>query len=298
MPSGVKSGPSGSDAEQQQDNTKGNRSQTGDKKEQQPGSEREPDCSKSQSPEDCLVQLWTARATQKQADMAFWGGVVSVLTLIATGIAAGAAIAAVVISAKSATAANLAAAQTGIAADAAVRSANVAEQALRGLERPYLFIEKIDNRKLSPMGGRRMDGKPAIDFTVVNYGKTPGVVRWVALRLQSNPQWPLRLPLRNTKAYYTVVRPETRMTHRGGDDYGTVAVEASTPDQSFRGRQMASLVFQGAIAYEDASGERYIDRFCFRGNVDGESWTIEGGDTHNWRKSFPRKNRNGDSGDT
>jgi hypothetical protein len=230
-----------------------------------------------------LCQQWhTAKATKEATCIARRQWFLSVVGAVLSLCGLAGLLATVIFAASTAEA-------TSTAAHAADRSAKSAEDALRGLERPYLIIQKIDTTKLFPAETHR---RPAIDFTIVNYGKTPGILRTLAVRLQANPDWPLRLPLAHRKEYTTVVEPNKRLTHRGGDDYGTVEVEGSQPGQAFVGVQMASLVFQGAIHYEDPTGAYHVERFCLRGNRDGKSWTIEGAGKYNWRKTtYPTQQR-------
>ena len=219
---------------------------------------------------DCVQRRMAQAAEQTVAlaDAQFWWNVTQAVgTILAAFAAAYAAWAA------------------GEAAKASQRSANAAEHALRGLERPYLFIEKIMTAPLHP----RRAGRPSIVFTVVNYGKTPAILRAITMRLQSDPALPLRLPMANRKTYYSVVPPGKHLIHRGGDEHGTMEVEGSREGQSFIGVRMASLVLQGVFYYEDPTGASYVDRFCLRGNRDGDSFTIEGGATYNWRKTrYPK----------
>src|SRR5208337_3991100 len=61
---------------------------------------------------------------------------------------------------------------TRTAANAAKKAADVAEQALTVLERPYIFIDAIT---IAPITQYRL-GQPS--YVLKNYGKTPAVIRW------------------------------------------------------------------------------------------------------------------------
>jgi hypothetical protein len=265
---------------------------------------------------DCLIQLRTTRAAERQADYVKYSAYISAVALFFAAVAAVAAIAAAIYAASAATAAHAGAEQTALAAQAAVRSADiaersaaetarfaatsaaasaksadVAERALRGLERPYLFIERIETEGLK-WRLAQSDTRPSIRFSVVNFGKTPAILRSLCVRLQAAPDFPLRLPMARAKRYFTVVEPGRRLAHRKGDDFGQVEVEDSEKGATIFGTEMARLVFHGVIQYEDPTGAFHTDRFCLRGNRDGDSFTLEGGATYNWRKTtYPEEQR-------
>ena len=175
-----------------------------------------------------------------------------------------------------------------LSAEAAQKSANVAEYALRGLERPYLSIEKIDTSTLraSYSGG----AKPSIVYAIVNHGKTPAILRSINIRLERSPNLPLRLPLANAQAFYAVVAPSERLLFPGGDDWARIEVLDSQQGQVFYGPDAAAIVFHGSLHYEDATGAYHTDRFCMRANPGGETFRREGGETYNYRETeYPMK---------
>jgi hypothetical protein len=163
-----------------------------------------------------------------------------------------------------------AALEAGRAARAATKSADISERALRGLERPYLFIEEINTEKLNPPP----ENKPEISYSIRNYGKVSAILRSLSMTLQpigQNLEEP-RLPIGAVKKYYTVVEPGRRLVHRSGKDVAEMDVKGSRPGQSFGGILMAGLVLRGSLHYEDPTGAYHIDEFCLQGNRDGQSW--------------------------
>jgi hypothetical protein len=169
------------------------------------------------------------------------------------------------------------------AADSSKRAADAAEHALRGLERPYLFIEKIDTAGLTHFE----QAKPWIAYCVVNYGKTPAILRSINVRLEVNPSLPLRLPPGNGEDFYAVIQPGKRLLYGEGEgeDYRRLEVWGGHAGQTFLGARAAVLVFHGSIHYEDPTGASYTDRFCMRANPGGDAFKLEGGDTHNCREA-------------
>jgi hypothetical protein len=279
-PGQIEPGFAGKQGQDQQQDTGDDSQATADEKKQKTGTKREPECSKSQSPEDCRIQLWMARATQKQADIALWSGIVSGLTLLATGVAAAAAIAAVVYSARAAAAASDAAAQTGISAAAATKSADIAERALRGIERPYLFV-KIESVRGLKRATIDTPSKPTLAYNIINQGKTPAILRSLAVRLQDSPKDPLRLPMGLVSKFYEVVAAGEYVSHPPGGRI--VEVEGSAGGQRYDDAILQRLVFHGSIHYEDPTGAYHTDRFCLRANKDG-TFSLAGPE-YNWRKT-------------
>lgn len=169
-------------------------------------------------------------------------------------------------------------------ASASLRSANAAEHALRALERPYLFIEKIEGRRLVIS---YPDHKPAIEYTIVNFGKTPAILRSLNVRLEHDPGPKLRLPMLRSKQFYSVVEPGMRLMWPGSvDGSGAVEVDGSSKGQTFPGPLAKSIVFHGSIFYEGPTGALYRDRFCFRAGDNAETFHPDGGDEYNRRETL------------
>lgn len=120
------------------------------------------------------------------------------------------------------------------------KSVSISEQALRGLERPYMFIE------LGISHGIRKpeEGQPRIEYKLVNYGKTPAVLRMVAVGLQDNPTFPLTSPLAVADIKYSVVKA-------GGETLRAWAEMAGDPHdgQGFKGASAADLILYAIIEY-------------------------------------------------
>jgi hypothetical protein len=151
------------------------------------------------------------------------------------------------------------------------------------LERPYLFIEKIDAHRLLNTYG----GKPGVEYTIINSGKTPAVFRSLSIRLQKNPSYPLRLPAWCSQQFYAVVEPGKRLSRaNSADDSAKLDVEGSERGETYRGPLAQTIVLHGSMYYEGPSGALYHDRFCFRAAEDAQAFHPDGGDEYNSRETI------------
>lgn len=82
----------------------------------------------------------------------------------------------------------LAALAAGVAAWFTRRQANIAEEAYRRLERPYLFIKIVGSDFSKPITVD--DDDPKINVTLFNHGKTPAVLSWFSIGLSYNQEFP------------------------------------------------------------------------------------------------------------
>ena len=237
---------------------------------------------------DKCVQWRSTIAAEAQATYTKLGFWLLVLTL---GFTAWAAVSA----RRAAIATHELAGANKLSADAAIRSARAAEHALSALERPYLAIERVDGDRL--VNG--YDGyKPAIDYTVMNYGKTSAILRTLNVRVECNPGLPLRLPAWSAMPFYSVVEPGKRLPVPGSADNSVrVEVEGSREGQTFPGNYAKSIVVYGSLHYQGMSGAYYSDRFCFRAGHNAEVFHPDGGDEYNYCKTLadPAQQRSDDT---
>jgi hypothetical protein len=160
------------------------------------------------------------------------------------------------------------------AAKAAAKSADISEDAFRRLERPYLLVVITDTRMLWSSGSY---SQPSLDYTLANYGKLPAILRSVSIGLLNNPEHPLRSPMAIAETQYEVIKPGSHLLKDR-----TVVVRDALAGQKFNGMNATLLILYGIIQYEDPTGAFHTDSFCMRGMPGGISFTIDGGDEHNW----------------
>lgn len=150
----------------------------------------------------------------------------------------------------------------------AERQANIAEESFRRLERPYLFLKITDASPLRNPGSRPA---PGILYTIVNYGKTPAVLRSIAIGIQENPELiPPRVPFGMHEEIYEVIEA-------GGEMAGSRYVRVSNvkEDRRFRGQDCIALILHAIISYDDPAETYYHDTITLRGNPGGDSFRVE-----------------------
>lgn len=164
----------------------------------------------------------------------------------------------------------------------AKRQADFAEESFRRIERPYLFVkitETLQIRNVAPQGFA------GLSYTLANYGKTPAILRSVAVGLQDSPSFPLRTPMAIEDKTYAVIEP-------GGALVNGRTVRVSGDEnmgKRYGGTQAKGLVLHGYLGYEDATGAYYFDKFCLRGLPGGSAFEIDGGEEHNSRTTtYPK----------
>lgn len=167
------------------------------------------------------------------------------------------------------------------AAEAANKQADIAQQALRGLERPYLFVKIINTEHL-----RHPDeaSQPHVIYTLVNHGKTPATLRSISISLRYNPDFPLHITMAIDEQLYEVIEAGGGRLQEGR----TLIVDDSTPGESFNSSNASLLVLHGMIVYEDQMENYYVDSVCLQGNAGGASFRL-GGSEYNWRKSYKKE---------
>jgi hypothetical protein len=162
------------------------------------------------------------------------------------------------------------------AAKAAQKSADIQEESFRRLERPYLFVRPTDTSFLR-LGHQRL---PDLCYTLVNYGQMPAILRSISVRLEENPQFPLRIPMHKAEEFFEVIAPGQQMANER-----RVVVENSKLSDSYAGQRATLLVMHGRILYEDPTGALHTEHFAMRGNPGGHTFKIDGGSEYNWRKT-------------
>ena len=147
------------------------------------------------------------------------------------------------------------------------QSANFTRQSALRLERPYLFIEVQSTDQLRTPA---VNMTPQLSYRIVNHGKTPAILRIVAVNLAFEPQYPLRTPWHLNKAIHCVIAP-----NGGSTQIFHVLVESAKNNDSFAGPIGNGLVLWGAFSYADAIGSSYVDHFCIRGSEDAEFFHLD-----------------------
>ncbi len=161
------------------------------------------------------------------------------------------------------------------------RSADTSERALRGLERPYLFIEVVQTSL-----GYTLDGPPSIRYAIKNYGKLPAVMLSAAISLRHNPAFPLTGPEAIADTSYAVIEAGGRLLSRDGSNDRQLNVAGAEAGQIFRGGAATLLVLYAILEYADPTGAIHTDTFCLRGTEDGRGFRVDERDhDHNSRQS-------------
>lgn len=165
------------------------------------------------------------------------------------------------------------------ATKAAQKSADIQEESFRRLERPYLFVRltNTDGLRVSRPGQI-----PWLSYTLVNYGKMPAILRSISVRLQNNPEFPLRIPMAIAEQFVEVIAPQEQLTTEQ-----TVNVENGQAGDKYDGQEATLLVMHGIIQYEDPTGAFHTDGFAVRGNSGSQSFRIDGGSEYNWHRTLP-----------
>ncbi|MFZ1882098.1 MAG: hypothetical protein WAU53_00525 [Rhodoplanes sp.] len=158
----------------------------------------------------------------------------------------------------------------------AQRTADIAEEAFRRLERPYLLIKITETFKLQG----KIHGEPTtpgIRYTLVNYGKLPAILRSVSIGLLNNPTFPLISTFEIAETKYEVITPDGELLNPR-----SVEVRDCEAGENFAGVKATTLVLYGILEYDDPTGARHTDSFVMRGKTGGSAFHIEGGEEYNW----------------
>jgi uncharacterized membrane-anchored protein YhcB (DUF1043 family) len=173
-------------------------------------------------------------------------------------------------------------------ADASRKSADVAERALRGLERPHLFIEVLDITNVR----RPLVGKPGIRYRITNYGKTPAVLRSLSISLRYSPEFPLLSTEAIEEEFYDVIGPGDQVRAAPfHDGYRWLHISGSEDMQSFKGQDATLLILHALLRYSDPMDAVHTDSFCMRATPNAGSFRIdESLEPYNWHETtYPKK---------
>lgn len=176
------------------------------------------------------------------------------------------------------------------AAEAAQRQADISERALRGVERPYLFVEigEVNSRWQSP-SGEVMPPGPAtrgirLHYFIVNHGKTPAILRSISISLRYNPDFPLISTGAIEEEAYAVIAPGERFIMpnfpNGWRSLDAIDIE---PGQRL---DAGLLILHGVLTYSDPMDGMHVDSFCMRAARGFKSFHIdESLEPYNWHKT-------------
>lgn len=167
--------------------------------------------------------------------------------------------------------------QTKRVAEGADRQLKFLEESSRRTDRPYLYIKIRDTASLR---NPDEDVVPSLRLSIVNYGRTPAILRAYAISLLVEPPLPLRSPLAIINDRYDAIAPSDEFVVP--EPLDVMDVE---PGRNFNGQIFTSLVLYGYLQYEDQAGALHMDNFCMRGNRDSKSFRLEGGSEHNKRET-------------
>ena len=162
------------------------------------------------------------------------------------------------------------------AAEAATRQADIAETALKGLERPYVFVQ-IDATKVLisvQVAGDslRAGGKsknPIIDYTIENFGRTPAIITSISAELalwrEPAPDYRYFPNVFMENDFVLAVRDP-----RKKELTATLKQNLDGFERLLRGEVF--YWFIGRVDYEDAAGEPYFTEFCwcYHGKTEGK----------------------------
>ena len=164
-----------------------------------------------------------------------------------------------------------------ISADAANKSANVAEDAFRRLERPYLYVKITETHRLR---AGQPYSQPLIEYSLVNYGKLPAILRSISVGFLNNPPFPLQSTMTIAETRYEVIESNGELLN-----FRNAVVSGSAGGQKFDGGDATNLILYGVLEYDDPTGAHHVDSFCMRGLPGGTAFTVDGGSEYNWHKT-------------
>jgi hypothetical protein len=178
------------------------------------------------------------------------------------------------------------------AAKAASKAADVAEEALRVGERPYMLAAPVRDvldyaiTNANPINlAEPFTGQPYVTFGITNYGKTPAILREVGANLKISAALP-------TRGYFSKVLPRASTVIPTGRSVGEINCEANNWDADAHraaianGQQHFWLV--GELRYDDVFGNVTVAGFCYRYYVATKSFHEEGEDDYNFQTTTKR----------
>jgi len=173
------------------------------------------------------------------------------------------------------------------AAEAASKAADLAEEALRVGERPYMLAapvrDVLDYAITNANPASQVEpftGRPYVTFSITNYGNTPAILREVGANLKISATLP-------TRGYFSKVLPRASTVIPTGRSVGEINCGADNWDADAHtaaianGQQHFWLV--GELKYDDIFGNVTVAGFCYRYYVATKSFHEEGGDNYNFQ---------------
>lgn len=156
------------------------------------------------------------------------------------------------------------------AAKAASRQAHVAEETLARIERPYLYVIKVEGITVSDETGMFEDGRIWLDveYSIVNHGKIPAIVEEprAGLSVSREPKLPPRLRFDDSLVIDPILAPgEVRLQSERLEWKEFTATE-DDPNAPFFGEDQ--LWFWVIIPYRGPFSQDHEIRKCWRYDKD------------------------------
>lgn len=167
------------------------------------------------------------------------------------------------------------------AALGALKAANVAEMALIGLERPYLYVQITRESGLMEWAGEACI--ECFEYSVSNCGRTPAILKSIAKEFADVPcgSWPDAITRDNVRHF-----PEGIVIASAGN---TIYV-GTPPKRTGVGNDVRDgikdMLFYGLIHYADFIGGEYVNGFCFRFTGKSGHFLRSGGEKYNYNKKL------------
>jgi hypothetical protein len=178
------------------------------------------------------------------------------------------------------------------AAEAAKKAADVAEEALRIGERPYMLVSPVrDVLEYAITNANPTDpmlpftAQPYVTIIIMNYGKTPAILREVGADLKISATLP-------TRGYFSKVLPQANTVIPTDRNVGGINCTAETWNADAHraaianGEQHFWLV--GELKYDDIFGNVTVAGFCYRYYVATKSFHEDGGNKYNFQRTTKR----------
>lgn len=159
-------------------------------------------------------------------------------------------------------------------ANEARRQADIAEESLRRLERPYLFPKVVGSDNLT----NRSSTQPFAKMVLENYGKTPAILRQHSAQIVVSVELPPIFRSVSSVEFYEIIPP-------GGTSQGMIVrVINAAPGDFWREGDLGQLVLQGRFIYEDPAGSVFADGYCRRSDSRANFTIIQGERDYNYRR--------------
>ena len=161
------------------------------------------------------------------------------------------------------------------------KSAGISERALVDLERPYIFLHRIQTDiGLLFNPGTLFPAVPAFHFTVINYGRTPGNIERAIIQfdiLDALPTEPNIEEISVSDARYTsavvIIGQTTEHTFR---NLRLQRINLTKNERDQLKEKTLSLYCNGMFEYRDIFGKVHTTNFCRRLDFNHGEWVPEG----------------------